>query len=144
MDVSGFTFQSNSDSGYNVLHDTTLDTSAPPGGISYSSVLANDTVYKTITYPGGTGQMPWSSKEAVIATQPEYGTVTMRANGTFVITPNAGFMGPNDTAKTMTFSYRTVAVDGTTRVENPVATTVTVTVKNTMPAGMSDTYLAAR
>lgn len=72
---------------------------------------------------------------ATVVEQPQHGTVTMNADGSFTYTPAANFSG------TDTFRYQ--ATDGISTSE-PATVTITVNPVNDDPVGVADTYAANR
>ncbi len=100
---------------YSTAEDVPLNVS-PPG------VLANDT------------DQDGDSLSAALAGQPQHGSLTLSANGSFVYTPAADFIG------TDSFTYR--ASDGAL-FSNPTTVTIVVTPVNDAPAALPDNYSTA-
>ncbi|MCB8942744.1 MAG: choice-of-anchor B family protein [Ardenticatenaceae bacterium] len=98
------------DDAYTTTQDVALTVSAP-------GVLANDT--------DGDGD----SLTAVLNTDVTSGTLALHADGSFTYTPTAGFEG------TATFTYQ--ANDG---IDSSNVATVTITVVNTAPVAVADSY----
>ncbi|MCB8942746.1 MAG: cadherin-like domain-containing protein [Ardenticatenaceae bacterium] len=98
------------DDAYTTTQDVTLTVSAP-------GVLGNDT--------DGDGD----SLTAVLDTDVTSGTLALNADGSFTYTPTAGFEG------TATFTYQ--ANDG---LDSSNVATVTITVVNTAPVAVADSY----
>ncbi|MCB8942742.1 MAG: M36 family metallopeptidase [Ardenticatenaceae bacterium] len=98
------------DDAYTTTQDVVLTVSAP-------GVLANDT--------DGDGD----SLTAVLNTDVTSGTLALNADGSFTYTPTAGFEG------TATFTYQ--ANDG---IDSSNVATVTITVVNTAPVAVADSY----
>jgi VCBS repeat-containing protein len=100
---------------YNVFLNTALTVSQAAG------VLANDTDVEGATLT------------AILGTQPQHGTVTLNANGSFTYTPTTGYTGPDS------FTYK--AKDATTE---SAAVTVSLTVAaNVAPTAAADQYSTA-
>jgi VCBS repeat-containing protein len=100
---------------YNVLLNTPLTVSQSAG------VLANDTDVEGATLT------------AILGTQPQHGTITLNANGSFTYTPTTGYTGPDS------FTYK--AKDATTE---SAAVTVSLTVAaNAAPTAVADQYSIA-
>jgi len=100
---------------YQAIEDTPLE-------ITTGGILAND------SDPEG------DSLTAQIVSEPQHGTVTLNADGTFSYTPNADFSGVDG------FSY--MASDGS--VSSDVATvTINVAAVNDAPVGVADAYTVA-
>ena len=94
-------------------------TSGVPLGVGAPGVLAND------TDPAGLPLTP------SVVTLPAHGTLTFNANGSFIYTPTAGYVG------TDSFTYRDS--DGTNQ---SMAATVTFTVNPASPVANPDSYTA--
>src|SRR5205823_1226238 len=86
-----------------------------------SGLLTNDT------------DLNGDSLTATKVTDPTHGTVTVNTNGSFTYTPTSGFTG------TDSFTYK--ANDAT--ADSNVAT-VTLTVANTAPVAVADSYTASK
>jgi len=100
------------DDSFTTAEDTTLTIAAP-------GVLAND------SDPDG------NPLTAVSATQPQHGSVTLNANGSFSYTPAGNYSGPDS------FTYR--ASDGTL-TSAPATVSITVTPVPDMPQANPDSY----
>ncbi|HUQ53245.1 MAG TPA: tandem-95 repeat protein, partial [Gammaproteobacteria bacterium] len=103
-----------SNDSYPGAEDAPLDVNAATG------VLAND----TDAQPG--------PLTAVLLSGASNGTVTLRADGSFTYTPNAGFVGDD------TFQYR--ARDGSGAVSAPAAVTLHINQSNDPPVAADDSY----
>lgn len=101
---------------YTTAEDTPLTVAAP-------GVLANDT------------DIDADSLTAVIATQPQHGTLTLNANGSFTYTPALNYNGPDS------FTY--YANDGTVNSNAAATVTITVTEVNDLPVAVADAYTTA-
>lgn len=98
---------------YTVVEDNTLSVTLQDG------VLANDS--------DGDGD----ALTAVLETNPEHGTLTLQANGSFVYTPEANFNGVDR------FTYRLQAGGETT---DPIEVTISVASVNDPPVAGADNY----
>jgi len=92
-----------------------------PLTVAASGVLANDS--------DADGQPLTAS----LVTSPARGAITLNANGSFTFTPTAGYTGSDS------FIYR--ASDGTTNSAN---TTVNLSITNTPPAAVADSYVTLK
>jgi VCBS repeat-containing protein len=101
-----------SDDAYVTAENTPLNVAAP-------GVLAND------SDPDG------NTLSAFKLSDPQHGTLTLNANGSFGYTPTAGYSGPDS------FSYR--ASDGSA---SSATATVALTVTAAAPSGLTDTTVA--
>src|SRR5204862_209775 len=100
---------------YTTAEDTTLNVAA-------AGVLANDT------------DMDGDALNAVLASQPTHGTLTLNSNGSFSYTPAANYNGPDS------FTYK--ANDG--QADSGIATvSITITGANDAPVALNDTYTTA-
>ncbi|MFO0902889.1 MAG: Ig-like domain-containing protein [Pirellulales bacterium] len=98
---------------YTVAENGTLTRTAANG------VLANDT------------DVDGNSLTASVVTQPQHGTLSLQADGSFTYTPAANYFGPDS------FTY--VASDGTTN-SNIATVSITVTAVNSTPVAVADSY----
>ena len=96
---------------YSVVHDRTLSVSSP-------GVLSNDT------------DPEHDALTAVLVSGPAHGSLTLNSNGSFSYTPSSGYTGSDG------FQYK--ANDGTSNSLS--AATVTISVTNTLPVGVADSY----
>ncbi len=98
---------------YAATEDTPLNVTAASAGVLQNDTDAEDDAFN-----------------AVLASPPANGTLTLNANGTFLYTPNANFFG------TDTFTYR--AADA--RPSVPATVTINVAAVNDAPVALDDTY----
>ncbi len=91
--------------------------------------MSHDTV-ATIPAPGVLGNdLDLLGATAIKTADPSHGTVVLKSNGGYTYTPDPGYVG------TDVFRYRPSGLLTT-------ATTVTITIKNAVPAAANDTYSA--
>jgi large repetitive protein len=98
---------------YTATRDTVLNVAQAQG------VIANDT------------DVEGSTLTATIVAQPQHGTVTLNANGSFAYTPTAGYTGADS------FTYR--VSDGSLN-SNTATVNLTVNAPNVAPVAVADSY----
>jgi len=104
-----------SNDAYQVLHD------APFTANVASGVLANDT------------DVDGDELTAILVSQPQNGTLSLEANGSFTYTPNPGYLGQD------LFAYK--VTDG---VVETASVAVEITVYNTAPVAAADDFVTGR
>jgi VCBS repeat-containing protein len=111
----------------------------PPTAVNDSFTATEDTalnvavangVLKNDTDPNATQQL-----SAVVVTQPDHGTLTLNANGSFLYTPTANYSGPDS------FTYR--ASDGIAQ-SAPATVNITVTAVNDAPVAADNSHNATQ
>ena len=108
-----------------------------PSAANDAYTTAEDTPV-TVALPGvllNDSDIELSPLNAVVASQPGHGTLTLSANGSFTYTPALNFHGSD------TFTY--FANDGSTNSTVAATVTVTVTPVNDAPVGVLDNYTTA-
>ena len=101
------------------------------GNDSYATTLNVALVVPTLGVIGNDTDIDSPSLKATLVTAPQFGTLSLNANGSFTYTPNAGYAGPDG------FTYTANDVDPT-RSSNVATVSITVTV-NHAPAGTNNT-----
>jgi Big-like domain-containing protein len=102
----------------------------PPVGVADTLTMVHDRV-AVVPPPGvlGNDLDLDGGATAVLDSSPTHGTVSLRSDGGYTYTPNAGYVGTDE------FWYH-----ATSRLLNSLSTPVTITITNVPPVAVSDAY----
>lgn len=130
--VTGVSVTGLQNDSYTILHDHTLNAN---GNAPNLSVRNNDQVIFMAPPTGAPTSVPYTDLTVILVTGTSHGSLSLAANGTFVYTPNAQYVG------TDFFTYKVQFTKNGTTYESTNTATANISVANLAPGGVTDLYL---